>query len=336
MSPQSPPFTITSAILNQVAAISEQLGQLSATGKLTQNLRLRRLNRIRTVQGSLAIEGNTLSEEQITAVLEGKRVVAPAKDILEAQNALVVYERFDEWQALDEQSLLAAHGKLMAGLADDAGRYRSGGAGVMSGDQVIHMAPQADRVPSLMGQLFAWLGQTDAQPLIASSVFHYEFEFIHPFSDGNGRMGRLWQSLILAHWNPLLALLPVESLVHAHQVEYYAAINRSTQAGDSAAFIGFMLEVIQTALRDALSADGGHTQQVGQQVTQQVNPQVKALLAVLDGEMSRQELMQQLGLKDRNSFSQRYLQPALAAGLVEMTLPSKPNSRLQRYRKRSH
>ena len=191
----------------------------------------------------------------------------------------------------------------------------------MAGGQVIHMAPPAERVPQLMGDLFRWLATTDAHPLIASSVFHYEFEFIHPFADGNGRMGRLWQSLILARWNPLFADTPVESLVFEHQAEYYQVLQESYQQADSAPFIAFMLRMILEAVTTSAP-----------QVSPQVSPQVRKLLAVIQGEMSREALQSALGLLDRKSFRERYLKPALIDGLIEMTLPGKPNSRLQQYR----
>lgn len=197
-----PPYTITPAIISLISNISEQLGRLSMLED-EKNLRLRRINRIRTIQGSLAIEGNTLSEAQITAILEGKRVIAPPKDIQEARNAIKAYEQFEGWQPSNEKQLLQAHQLLLMGLIDDAGRYRSGNVGVMNGDVVVHMAPPAGRVKKLMGDLLSWLAASDQHPLITSSVFHYEFEFIHPFADGNGRMGRLWQTLILSRWNPL-------------------------------------------------------------------------------------------------------------------------------------
>ncbi len=209
-----PPYSLTPAIIRLISSISEQLGRLSILED-EANLRLRRLNRIRTIQGSLAIEGNTLSEAQITAILDGKLVIAPPKDILEARNAIQAYEQFENWLPTEEKHLLQAHRVLMEGLIDDAGRYRNGNVGVMNGDVVVHMAPPANRVKTLMGDLFNWLSATDQHPLIASSVFHYEFEFIHPFADGNGRMGRLWQTLILNQWNRLLAQLPVESMAHA-------------------------------------------------------------------------------------------------------------------------
>jgi Fic family protein len=244
MSVDQPPYTITPEILNRVAAISEAIGRLTVLADQARVLRLRRVNRIRTIHGSLAIEGNTLSEAQITAILEGKRVIAPPREVQEVKNALAAYDRFDTWKPEAEKDLLEAHRILMSGLIDEAGLYRHGGVGVMAGSQVIHMAPPADRVPHLMADLFGWLAATDAHPLIASSVFHYEFEFIHPFAGGNGRIGRLWQSLILARWNRLFADISVESLIFEHQAEYYQAIQESTQKTDSAPFIAFMLRMI--------------------------------------------------------------------------------------------
>lgn len=315
-----PPYTITHAILNRVAQISEAVGRLTILTDQTKALHLRRINRIRTIHGSLAIEGNSLNESQITAILDGKRVIAPPREVQEVRNALVAYDRFCTWRPNVEADLLEAHRILMAGLIDDeTGVYRRGGVGVMSGAQVIHMAPPADRVPVLMGGLFRWLKGSDAHPLITSSIFHYEFEFIHPFADGNGRMGRLWQSLILARWNPLFADIPVESLVFAHQAEYYQALQESTHQTDSAPFIAFMLKMILYAVTTP-------------QVAPQVTPQVGRLLTVMQGEMTRESLQNAIELQDRKSFRERYLRPALADGLIEMTIPDKPNSRLQQYR----
>ena len=266
-----PPYTITSTILSLVADISERIGFLSALESASRTLHLRRINRIRTIHGSLAIEGNTLSEEQITAILEGKLVLAPLREIQEVRNAIKAYDLFEQWQPALEKDLLAAHEILMTGLLDAPGRFRSGGVGVMAGDKVVHMAPPAGRVPLLMHDLIHWLATSKDHPLISSSVFHYEFEFIHPFADGNGRMGRLWQTLILTKWNPLFAHIPVENLVHQHQQEYYAALNNSTQQGDSAVFIEFMLTMVQKAIT------ASQTPQVAPQVTPQVRiPEVFA------------------------------------------------------------
>ncbi len=314
-----PPYTITPEILNLAAAISEIMGRLTVISDQAGGgaLQLRRINQVRTIHGSLAIEGNTLSEAQITAILEGKRVIAPPREVQEVKNAIAVYNRFENWKSHSERDLLEAHRILMTGLMNDAGRYRLGGVGVMAGKQVIHMAPPAGRVPQLMGNLLRWLATTDAHPLIASSIFHYEFECIHPFSDGNGRMGRLWQSLILASWNPLFANVPVESLIFENQREYYKAIQESTRQTDSAAFITFMLRMILDAIKLP---------------TPQVTPQVVDLLMALQGEMTREMLQSALKLSDRKSFGDRYLKPALDEGLIEMTVPNKPKSRLQKYR----
>jgi Fic family protein len=198
-----PPYTITSKIIDLISQISESIGRLTVLAEIQDNLKLRKANRIRTIQGSLAIEGNTLSKEQITAILNGKPVIASPKEVQEVRNAIKAYEEFQQWQSTDESDLLKAHQFLMTGLIDEIGQYRHGGVGVMSGDQVVHMAPPANQVTRLMSELLQWLAQSDVHPLIQSSVFHYEFEFIHPFADGNGRMGRLWQTLILSRWNPL-------------------------------------------------------------------------------------------------------------------------------------
>lgn len=308
-----PPYTITPAILNRVAQISEAVGRLTVLTDTAKTLRLRRINRIRTIRGSLAIEGNTLNEEQITAILDGKRVIAQPREIQEVRNAVAAYDRFEQWRPEVEADLLEAHRILMTGLIDEAGVYRRGGVGVMARRLVIHTAPPADRVPALMRDLFQWLAASGAHPLITSSVFHYEFEFIHPFADGNGRMGRLWQTLILTRWNPLFADISVESMVFEHQAEYYQALQESTNQMDSAPFVEFMLRMILDAVTTAA-------------------PQVKQLLKVIRGEMTREALQSALELQDRKSFRERYLQPALADALIEMTIPDRPNSRLQKYR----
>ncbi len=324
--PYQPPYTLTTTILNRVAAISARVAVLTLETPLSEALRLRRINQIRTIQGSLAIEGNRLTEEQVTAVLEGRRVIAPPRELHEVRNAILAYEQLPQWQATCEEHLLAAHQQLMGGLIDPVGCYRSGGVGVLAGREVIHLAPPAARVPYLMADLFGWLATTDLHPLVASSVFHYEFEFIHPFADGNGRLGRLWQSLMLCRWNPLFRDIPVESLIYQHQADYYQALQQSTQQGDAAPFIEFILAMIGAALEEL-------TPPVTLPVTPQATPQVAALLQALSaGSLSRAALQQQLGLRDRQSFRHSLLQPALAAGLIEMTHPDRPNTPQQHYR----
>jgi len=335
-----PPCTVTAAMLSLVADIAERIGRLQNSPPAS--LRLRRANRIRTLQGTLAIEGNTLSEQQITAILEGKRVIAPAREIQEVRNASKVYEQLPQWQANSEQNLLSAHAMLMTDLLTSAGHYRAKAVGVIGDAGIVHIAPSANRVPALMADLFQWLQQTELHPLVASSIFHYEFEFIHPFEDGNGRMGRLWQSLVLIHWNPIFQELPIESMIFASQQDYYHALNKSTQAGDSAAFLEFMLQVILSTLdsRDQQAAPQATppvTPQVNRDRVAQLDDPISTLKAVLSSDkntvgMSRAELMATLKLSDKKSFRQRYLLPALQAGLIEMTIADKPNSRLQKYR----
>jgi len=317
-----PPFTITPRIIDLIGQISELVGRLTVSGE--QALRLRRINRIRTIHGSLAIEGNTLSEDQITAIVEGKHVVAPPREIQEVKNAIAAYDTLDRWRPDTEADLLEAHQVLMRGLIDEYGMYRTGGVGVMKGTEVIHMAPPSSRVPGLMGDLLQWVKDSEHHPLISSSVFHYEFEFIHPFADGNGRMGRLWQTLMLKQWNPLFADMPIESMIYEHQAAYYLALQESTEKSDSVYFATFMLEMILDTVSSA------------PQGTPQVTPQVERLLEILQGEMTRAQIQLKLGLNDRKSFRERYLNPALQAGLIEMTLPDKPNSKLQKYRLRKH
>ena len=243
-----PPFTVSAKAINLIAKISSQLERYAIRMEQEDTLRLRRANRIKTIHSSLAIEGNTLSEGEVQAVLEGKKVVAPLKEIQEVKNAIKTYELYPKLNPFSIQDLLLAHCTMMSGLVDEAGMFRKGGVGVFDGDRPIHIAPPADRVRDLMSDLFGWLENADDHLLIRSCVFHYEFEFIHPFADGNGRIGRLWQSLILGRLNPIFEHLPVENMVYSNQQAYYYAINRSSDLGNSGPFIDFMLKEILDAL----------------------------------------------------------------------------------------
>jgi Fic family protein len=247
-----PPYIITPLILQRVAEIVELLTRLEVSGDGALSPQLRRNNRIRTIQASLAIENNTLSIEQVTAVLEGKPVLGLPREIQMVRNAFAAYEQMPYWQAHCSADLLAAHGLLMAGLIDDAGYFRTDGAGIYIDRSLVHMAPPASRVTGLITDLLAWLALAPVHPLIASCVFHYEFEFIHPFADGNGRMGRLWQTLILSQWQPMLAYLPVESVIRLRQTTYYQALADSDKLADSTPFIEFMLQALQDAMAETL------------------------------------------------------------------------------------
>lgn len=250
---KKPPFEITEAALSDVMEISELVGKISSTQNLSTSPILRRQNRIRTIYSSLAIEQNTLSLEQVTAVLSGKRVLAPPKDIAEVKNAYEIYDHLAELNPYSIDDLLLAHRTMMQGLVHEAGEFRSRPVGVVDNQgNVLHFGTLPQYVPYLMEELVQWTESSPFPLLIKSCVFHYEFEVIHPFADGNGRIGRLWHTLLLSKWNPLFAWLPIESIIHDHQVEYYAAINQSNAQGEGTAFIEFMLGIIKEALQEAI------------------------------------------------------------------------------------
>lgn len=251
---RKPPFEITNLMIDYVAEIAELVGKLSAASSLSTNPTLRRSNRIKTIHGSLAIEQNTLSLEQVTAVLNGKHVLAPPKDIAEVKNAYEIYERLDELDPYSVDDLLTAHGIMTRGLVEESGMFRTRPVGVVDGEgHVLHFGTLPQYVPDLVLELLDWVKTSKVHMLIRSCVFHYELELIHPFADGNGRVGRLWHTLLLSKWNPAFAWLPVESIIHDRQQEYYAAINTSNDAGESTVFIEFMLSAIKASLTDAIS-----------------------------------------------------------------------------------
>lgn len=244
----TPPFHISAEAINLIAEISRLIERYAIRLEQEDGVLLRKANRIKTIHSSLAIEGNILTEEEVRDVIDGKNVIAPIRQIQEVKNAIATYELYPSLDAFNEKDLLKAHGVMMKALIDDAGRYRRGGVGVFGDQGLVHLAPPADRVPTLMNELFAWLKNSKDHLLIRSCVFHYEFEFIHPFLDGNGRMGRLWQSLILGKLHPIFEHLPVENLVYSNQQSYYDAISLSTREGHSGPFIDFMLNEIYKTL----------------------------------------------------------------------------------------
>lgn len=245
-----PPFTVSAEAINLIAEISRQIERYAIRLEQEDGLRLRKANRIKTIHSSLAIEGNTLSEDEVGDIINGKTIVAPLRQIQEVKNAIKTYELYSTLDAFSEKDLLKAHGVMMQALVDDAGCYRRGGVGVFGEKGLVHLAPPADRVPYLMSDLFYWLKYSKDHLLIRSCVFHFEFEFIHPFIDGNGRMGRLWQSLILGKLHPLFEHLPVENMIYANQQAYYDAIAASSSMGQSGPFIDFMLNEIYKTLKD--------------------------------------------------------------------------------------
>ena len=324
----APPFHMTDAIIAKISEISELVGSITAWQDLHTNLKLRRENRIKTIYSSLAIENNTLSLDQVTAIVNGKRVLGTPKEIQEVKNAFDAYEQLLSFNPYSVGDLLKAHRTLMNELVREAGMFRSGGVGVFNGDQLIHMAPPANLVPELMNNLLTWAENSKVHPLVKSCAFHYEFEFIHPFADGNGRMGRMWNTLLLYQWKPVFAWLPIETLIRERQQAYYAALAQADQTADATPFVEFLLTVIYDTLREIAETQNGNTHEgVGVPVT---------LLLEKLGEdtLSAQQIMERLGLKSRASFRKVYLVPALEQKLIEMEFPDKPNSSKQRYRRK--
>lgn len=282
MNEYSPPFRMTDEITGLVIEIGELVGAVSVDAGLSPDPRLRRESRIRTIYSSLAIEQNTLSLDQVTDVIDGKRVLGPPKDIREVKNAYEAYERMELFDPCSMDDLLAAHRLMMQDLVSEAGRFRAGNVGVFREGQLIHAGTPAAYVPEVMAQLFAWLRESGLHPLIKSCVFHYEFEFIHPFADGNGRTGRFWQSLILQRWKPIFAWLPVETLIRERQEEYYSALNAANSQGESTAFVAFMLSVIRDALEELRQNQRLHVVNNGaENVVDQREQNRRSLLAIV-------------------------------------------------------
>ena len=247
-----PPFQISAEILKLSLQIAELIGRWDGASRPKPKPKIRKENKILTIQSSLAIEGNTLSLEQVSAILDQKRVIGPKKDIIEVQNAMKAYENLDQLKPYAEKDFLRLHGVLMKGLVDRSGKYRLGQVGVLKGSKVSHVAPPSKQVPFLMQQLFEWIKASDHDALIVSCVAHYEIEFIHPFLDGNGRIGRLWQSLILQKKSPIFEFVPIESVIHQNQNKYYASLEKSDHSGDSTPFLSFMMHSILQALEEVV------------------------------------------------------------------------------------
>ncbi|MDR1578134.1 MAG: Fic family protein [Deltaproteobacteria bacterium] len=347
------PITITPSILKLVVEICLNLGSFDAQNVSSD---LQRANYIRSVQSSMAIEGNALDEASVLAIYENQPVIGSTREIQEVRNALVAYEDPRRWSPRKEADLSRAHGLLMDGLMVDAGHFRQTEVGIFEGNQALPIAPPSDRTPFLIADLLSWLERTDFHPLVAGPVFHYKLEFIHPFSDGNGRLGRLWQKVILSHWNPLFAHLPVESFLYDNQARYYQALASTSTADNLAVFVEFSLNIILASLVELKKnlnarliaspvtpevtplADPLVASQVERLVERlvdqrQVNHLVSRLLETITGSHSAKELMKNLNLKDLKTFRKNYLNPALKAGFIEMTIPDKPNSKSQKYRR---
>ncbi len=323
----SPPFFITNEMVSLVSEISDKLGQISNYKEFERKPHLRRNNRIKSIHSSLAIEANSLSMDEVRAVVNGKTVIGPQKEIQEVKNAYAAYEQIGSFDPYSVEELKRLHGLLTKYTVDESGTFRRGEEGVFDGDRCIFMAPPARLVPQLMDDLFGWMAREkgSVHPLILSSIFHYEFVFIHPFADGNGRMARLWQTALLTHWKQVFQYLPIESHIYKFQTEYYNAISACHVAGNSDAFIVFMLTMINSTLDEVVQQAASSTSSMSEQV--------KRLLNVMEyGEAyTAKRIMELLGLKSKETLRKNYLNPAIEDGLVIMSEPDKPTSRNQTY-----
>ena len=314
-------------MLNLVYRIGEKINSIEGFEALDPRPRLRKQNRIKSIHSSCSIEANSLSLGQVVDIVNGRKVVGPEKDILEVKNALGAYSRLGQFNPYELDDLLHLHSILAEGLVEDAGRFRTRGEGVFSGDRCIFVAPPPDIVPKNMRDLFDWLKRTEGElhPLIASCVFHYELVFIHPFADGNGRMARLWQTAILGKWKEIFFWIPIENRIEKAQSEYYAAIDLCNRQGNSDAFIEFLLQAILNALEDV---------EEDLKNSQFASPRISRLVELMsDGAWySSSEIMTMLGVKSRSTFLSYYLKPALDGSYIEYEFPDSPRSRYQRYR----
>ena len=327
MGDYKPPFTITNQILTYISSISEKIGRITATSNLEAKPHLRKNNRIKSIHSSLKIEANSLSLGQVRDVINGKTVLGEQKEIQEVKNAYAAYEKISEIDPYSITDLKKLHSIMTKYVVEESGDFRMGEEGVFNGDHCIFMAPPARLVPQLMDYLFNWMKEAkdNVHPLILSSIFHYEFVFIHPFSDGNGRMAKLWHTAILSRWKPIFAYIPLESQIEKFQDEYYDAIAKCHVDGASTIFIEFMLSQIDKILDDIsiqISRDN-----------EQLSECIKKLLDVMEYDIpyTGKTLMEKLGLKSREGFRRNYLRPAIDMNLIRMTIPDKPNSRNQRY-----
>lgn len=330
MEKYTPPFTITNKMLSYVASISEKIGKISFPHNLESKPHLRRNNKIKSIHSSLKIEANSLSLGQVRDVINGHIVLGEQREIQEVKNAYNAYEKVAEINPYSLRQLKAFHGIMAKYIVDEWGTFRQGDEGVFQGDKCIFVAPPPRFVPKLMQDLFEWMKREkdNVHPLILSAVFHYEFVFIHPFADGNGRMARLWHTALLTKWKPIFEFVPIESQIEKFQEEYYDAISQCHKDGSSNIFVEFILEQIDRILDEVI-------EQMKEE-NQSISEYVKKMLDCMqyDVPYTALEIMKKLGIKSRETFRKNYMNPALELHLVEQTIPEKPTSRNQRYVKR--
>ncbi len=327
MADYCPPYTITDAMLERVSSISEKVGRITGFKELESKPHLRRNNRIRSIHSSLRIEANSLSLNEVRDVINGHLVLGDEREIQEVKNAYVAYEKIPEIDPYSSSMLKTIHGIMTHLTVAESGKYRKGNEGVFSGDKCIFVAPPPHMVNGLMKDLLAWIKNNEGKvhPLIMSAVFHYEFVFIHPFSDGNGRMARLWHTVILYRWRSIFEYIPLESQIEKYQEEYYEAIDKCHKSGDSDVFIEFMLDMIDQVLDDVIM-------QINKS-NADTSEYVKRMLGIMEYDVpyTSNDILERLGLKSKETLRKNYLNPAIELGLIRMTIPDKPNSRNQRY-----
>lgn len=329
MDKYNPPYTITNTMLDYVSSIMEKVGKLDNYNDLNKMPILRRNNRINSIHSSLSIEANSLSLNQVRDVIDGKTILGPREEIQEVKNAYEAYKLIDSTNPYSIEDLKNIHGVMTFLTIEESGKFRSGNEGVFDGNNCIFVAPKPEMVNSLIENLFNWMikENDNINPLILSSIFHYEFVFIHPFSDGNGRMARLWQNIILSKWKNIFEYVPIESMIKKYQNDYYKAINNCNKEGNSNEFIEFMLKMIDEVLTELIESSS-------KEMTQN-NIYINKLLSVMEFNipMSANEIMGKLNIKSKETFRDNYLNPSIELGLVKQTIPDKPTSKNQMYYK---
>lgn len=329
MEKYTPPYTITGQMLDYVSDIMEKIGKLNNYYNLEKMPILRKNNRIKSIYSSLAIEANSLSIKQVKDVINGEIVMGPKKEIQEVKNAYDAYAMIKEVKPYSLNDLLKVHGVIMNFITSDAGEFRNCAEGVFDGDKCIFVAPPKENVPKLMEDLFNWMKENSKEihPLIMSSIFHYEFLFIHPFSDGNGRTARLWQNIILANFKEIFEYLPIETRIKKYQQEYYDSISTCHKNGNSNVFIEFILKMINEVLDELEQETNLQVNYTNRYITELLN------VMEFDIQMTAKEIMEKLNIKSKETFRKKYLDPSLAEGFVKATLPNKPTSKNQMYYK---
>jgi len=323
-----PHYTITEKAADYLAKIVETVTRLEYGTGFKRDIRLHRENRVRTIYSSLAIEGNSLTLGEVTAVIEGKIVAGKQTEIKEVKNAYEAYDKIMTFDPYAIKDFLKAHKLMTEGLVEESGRFRGGDVGVFDGDVVVHIGARPQFIYELIKELFDWAKKSDLHPVLKSAILHYEIETIHPFADGNGRIGRLWQTLLLSKWNAIFAWVPMESVLYQNRQQYYQAIEAARKANDSSVFIEFTLSALYEIIADQ------EKRQVKHQERRQVDltgTQIDVLKSLKYKTLSRKEIFVAIGMRGDSRSFKRHIEPLMEAGLIEMIVPDKPNSRLQKY-----